>query len=71
MGKETLFVDGRDDINGVKLMNAIELSGWNHAEEIFLPIDEDRYLRELDDHRVVSKAKSVKDSEAENTEGTY
>lgn len=71
LGKETLFVDGRDGINGVELMNAIELSGWNHAEEIFLPIDEDRYLRELDDHRVVSKAKSVKDSEAENTEGTY
>ena len=71
LGKEPLFVDGKDGINGVELMNAIELSGWNNAEEIMLPIDEDRYLRELNAHRAVSKIKTTEDAEAANTSGTY
>lgn len=71
LGKEPLFVDGKDGINGVELMNAIELSGWNNAEEIILPIDEDRYLRELNAHRAVSKIKTTEDAEAANTAGTY
>ena len=71
LGKEPLFVDGKDGINGVELMNAIELSGWNNAEEILLPIDEDRYLRELNAHRAVSKIKTTEDAEAANTSGTY
>ncbi|MBE6535810.1 MAG: Gfo/Idh/MocA family oxidoreductase [Ruminococcaceae bacterium] len=71
LGKEPLFVDGKDGINGVELMNAIELSGWNNAEEIILPIDEDRYLRELNAHRAVSKIKTTEDAEAANTSGTY
>ena len=52
-------------------MNAIELSGWNNAEEIMLPIDEDRYLCELNAHRAVSKIKTGEDKAAENTAGTY
>ncbi|MFR1982485.1 MAG: Gfo/Idh/MocA family protein [Christensenellaceae bacterium] len=28
LGKEDFFVDGREGLNGVELMNAIELSGW-------------------------------------------
>ena len=71
LGKEPLFVNGKDGINGVELMNAIELSGWNNAEEIMLPIDEDRYLRELNAHRAVSKIKTTEDAEAANTAGTY
>ena len=71
LGREKLFVDGKDGINGVELMNAIELSGWNNAEEIPLPIDEDRYLRELNAHRAVSKVKVVEEAEAANTAGTY
>jgi len=71
LGKEPLFVDGKDGINGVELMNAIELSGWNNAEEIILPIDEDRYLCELNAHRAVSKIKTGEDKAAENTAGTY
>ncbi|MBQ8850066.1 MAG: Gfo/Idh/MocA family oxidoreductase [Clostridia bacterium] len=71
LGKEKLFVDGKDGINGVELMNAIELSGWNNAEEITLPIDEDRYLRELNEHRAVSKIKTTEDGAAANTAGTY
>jgi predicted dehydrogenase len=71
LGREELFVDGKDGINGVELMNAIELSGWNNAEEISLPIDEDRYLRELNEHRSVSKIKTSEDADAANTSGTY
>ena len=71
LGKEALFVDGKDGINGVELMNAIELSGWNNAEEIILPIDEERYLRELNAHRAVSKIKTGEDKAAANTAGTY
>lgn len=71
LGKEELFVDGKDGINGVELMNAIELSGWNNAEEIVLPIDEERYLRELNEHRAVSRIKTGEDKAAANTAGTY
>ena len=71
LGKEKLFVDGKDGINGVELMNAIELSGWNNAEEITLPIDEDRYLNELNAHRATSKIKVVENSIVVNTANTY
>lgn len=71
LGKEPLFVDGKDGINGVELMNAIELSGWNNAEEIVLPVDEDRYLKELNDHRATSKTKTVVEGAAADTAGTY
>ena len=40
LGTEPLFVDGKEGINGVELMNAIELSGWNNGETVSLPIDE-------------------------------
>ena len=55
LGKEELFVPGTDGINGVELMNAIELSGWFNGEEITLPIDEERYLAELNKRRATSK----------------
>ena len=55
LGKEELFVPGTDGINGVELMNAIELSGWFNGEEIMLPIDEERYLAELNKRRATSK----------------
>ncbi len=50
LGKEPLFVDGKTGINGVELMNGMELSGWNDGETIRFPIDEDRYLKELNEH---------------------
>ena len=55
LGLEPLFVPGTDGINGVELMNAIELSGWFNGEEIALPVDEDRYLEELNKRRATSK----------------
>jgi predicted dehydrogenase len=71
LGTEPLFVEGVEGINGVELMNAIELSGWNNGEAITLPIDEDRYLKELNAHRAVSRLKVVDDNAVTDTTGTY
>lgn len=71
LGTEPLFVDGREGIAGVELMNAIELSGWNNGETITLPVDEERYLRELNAHRAVSRLKVVDDSAVTDTSGTF
>ena len=70
LGKEELFVDGKEGINGVELMNAIEYSGWKGGIRVELPVDEDLYLEELNRHRALSRKKSVKDT-VTNTEGTY
>ena len=71
LGTEPLFVEGVEGINGVELMNAIELSGWNNGEAVTLPIDEDRYLKELNAHRAVSRLKVVDDNAVTDTTGTY
>ena len=71
LGTEPLFVKGVEGINGVELMNAIELSGWNNGEAVTLPIDEDRYLKELNEHRAVSRLKTVDDNAVTDTTGTY
>ena len=71
LGLEEFFVDGLEGINGVELMNAIELSGWNNGEEIPLPIDEDRYLKELNEHRATSRLKVVEESAVADTANTF
>ncbi len=48
LGKEKLFVDGREGIFGVELMNAIELSGWKQGARVELPVDEGEYLAQLE-----------------------
>lgn len=48
-------VDGREGLNMVELMNAIELSGWYGGRKLTLPVDEDEYLRELNAHRKISR----------------
>lgn len=70
LGKEELFVDGKEGIRGVELMNAIEYSGWNGGIKVELPVDEDIYLAELNRHRAESKAKTSEEKVI-NTEGTY
>lgn len=70
-GEEPLFVDGKEGINGVELMNAMELSGWNNGEPISIPVDEDRYLRELEQHIANSKKKTVNDGAVADTAGTF
>ena len=72
LGKEKLFVKGTDGYNGVELMNAIELSGWNGGEEISLPIDEERYLAELNKKRAASRRKeAANDGAVVDTSGTF
>ena len=71
LGREPMFVDGKEGIAGVELMNAIELSGWNGGESVSLPIDEDRYLRELEAHIAVSRFKEVDDGAVADTAGTF
>ena len=71
LGIEKQFVQGVDGINGVELMNAIELSGWNNGEEIALPIDEDRYLSELNEHIAISKTKKIVKDVVADTANTF
>ncbi|MBQ9369485.1 MAG: Gfo/Idh/MocA family oxidoreductase [Clostridia bacterium] len=67
LGEEKLFVDGKEGINGVELMNAIELSGWNDGEKITLPIDGKKYYDALMEHVAVSRYKEGNDSVVEGT----
>lgn len=71
LGKEPLFVNGTEGINGVELMNAIEYSGWNGGEEVTLPVDSKKYLDALNERRKTSKIKMTEDGAALNTAGTY
>lgn len=57
LGLEEQFVQGIDGFNGVELMNAIELSGWYNGEEVVLPVDEEKYLKELEKRRQNSRMK--------------
>ncbi len=70
LGKEPLFVDGREGVNGVELMNAFELSGWNNGETIAIPVDQKRYKEELFRHIKSSRKKDVEDK-VTSTAGTY
>ena len=67
LGKEPLFVDGREGINGVALMNAIELSGWKDGARVSLPIDGDLYYKELMARVATSRFKAVDDNQVEGT----
>ncbi|MFC4389075.1 Gfo/Idh/MocA family protein [Gracilibacillus marinus] len=49
-----LIAPGSDGINGVELANAMHLSSWLN-EEVTLPIDEDKYLEELNKRRAEEK----------------
>lgn len=71
LGMEPLFVDGKDGIAGVELMNAIELSGWNNGATVTLPVDEDVYLAQLNEHRKNSVAKNVNDDAVADTSNTF
>lgn len=70
LGLEEFFVDGTEGVNGVELMNAIELSGWNKGERITIPVDEKRYYKELMEHVKVSRYKEVEDV-VTSTIGSY
>lgn len=70
LGKEALFVDGKDGLNGVELMNAIEYSGWQGGEKVKLPVDEQKYLNALEKRCRTSVIKTS-DSRAEDNSLSY
>ena len=71
LGKEEFFVEGVEGINGVELMNAIELSGWYGGARVELPIDEDEYLAQLNERRKVSRYKPEESGVVADTAGTF
>ncbi len=71
LGLEPLFVDGRDGLAGVELMNAIEYSGWLGGAEVRLPVDEDAYLAKLNEYRAKSKKKVVAEAAVVDTQGSF
>lgn len=71
LGREELFVDGTEGINGVELMNAIELSGWRNGAPVSIPVNENEYLEELNKKISASKVKTSDDDAVTNTAGTY
>jgi predicted dehydrogenase len=71
LGKEEFFVDGKEGINGVELMNAIELSGWKGGAPVTIPVDEEEYLRELNIRRANSRHKEVDDNVVVSTIGSF
>ena len=71
LGTEPLFVGGTDGLAGVELMNAIEYSGWHGGARVELPVNEDEYLRELNEHRKTSRLKTNVVEKITDTSGTY
>ncbi|MBO4367631.1 MAG: Gfo/Idh/MocA family oxidoreductase [Clostridia bacterium] len=66
---EPLVAEGAEGINGLTLSNAMHLSSWIN-ETVTLPIDEDRFLEELNKRRASSKKKTT-EGKTFDTEGTY
>ena len=69
LGLEPLFVDGKEGVNGVELMDSMLLSTWL-GKKVTLPIDDDLYLEELN-KRIRTGRKKVAQETVLNTEGTY
>ena len=47
MNNFTNYLLGKEGINGVELINAIELSGWLDGKKIDIPVSEEMYLQIL------------------------
>ena len=71
LGLEELFIKGEEGINGVELMNAMELSGWRNASPITLPVNEDEYLELLNVKRAKSRLKKNVASVVMDTGGSF
>ena len=71
LGLEEMFVQGVEGINGVELMNAIELSGWKNGEAVTLPINEEEYLAELNKRRATSRLKTGGDDKVADMGNTF
>ncbi len=69
LGLEPLFVDGKEGIRGVQLMDAMLLSSFL-GRDVEIPIDDDLYLEELNKRVATSRQKEAVDTVLD-TEGTY
>lgn len=70
-GEGELVAKGQDGIYGLTLSNAMHLSSWT-GETIQLPLDEARFLEELNRRRETSRYSSEDtSSQTLNTEGSY
>lgn len=68
-GEGELIAPGVEGIRGLTLSNAMHLSSWT-GETVELPLDEDRFLLELNKLRAASRHKDVAGVTLD-TEGTY
>lgn len=66
LGLEPLYVDGKEGLHCVELMDAMLLSSWQNRE-VTLPIDDEAYLAELQKHIATSKLKSGGDILIDNS----
>ena len=69
LGIEPLYVDGKEGIRGVQLMDSMLLSTWL-GRAVELPIDDDLYLEELNKRIATGRTKEAVDVVLD-TEGTY
>jgi predicted dehydrogenase len=70
LGQESLFVDGKEGINGVMLMDAMQLSGWT-GKAVDLPINDDLYLEILTEKINNSKVKKNVEEKVLDTSNSY
>ena len=71
LGLEEQFVDGKEGINNVELMNAIELSGFRNGASVTLPVNEEEYLEELNKRRASSRYKESNDDVVMDTSNSF
>ena len=71
LGLEEQFVEGIEGIRNVELMNAIELSGFRNGESVYLPVDEEEYLKELNKKRASSKFKECNEEIVMDTSNSF
>ena len=71
LGIEEMFVQGVEGINGVELMNAMELSGWKGGSAVSIPVNEDEYLQELNKRRATSRLKTGGDDKVSDMGSTF
>ena len=70
LGLEPLFVDGKEGINGVQLMDSMLLSTWLN-DFVELPIDDELYIAELQKRIATGRVKEGVRDVVLDTEGTY
>ncbi len=71
LGTEQLFVDGKEGIKGVEIMNAMLMSGWLGGATVNVPVDEKAYIAMLEEKIKNSKIKKSGSDKLLSTEGTY